>query len=247
MVQKKKSGKGLMMIGRMPTAGVTIYQRQGELVTRVSHSEQKRSNTKSQFVQRQKMRHTMALWKMLSFVETMFTQRRTAYHNFTSLANRLPAVFVPNHGDLANASFLMAGIPVSDGTLPAVRQELGEVDGVPALLFDLVKDDDCYKKKLWFYTAEQKMEHRTPRVRFSRREVEWSELTPVDGRFALVGEEFANQMKGWALVCVMGDRCSPQSIVTRCTYYESFTTEDALQSAAKAYGGLTKESFLNGG
>lgn len=27
--------------------------------------------------------------------------------------------------------------------------------------------------------------------------------------------------------------------VTRCTYYQRFTTDEALQAAAKSYGGLT--------
>ena len=46
-------------------------------------------------------------------------------------------------------------------------------------------------------------------------------------------------MKGWALVRMDGDRCSSQGIVTRCTYYERFTTEEAMQKAAESYGGLT--------
>jgi len=29
-----------------------------------------------------------------------------------------------------------------------------------------------------------------------------------------------------------------QSIVTRCKYYERYTTEEALEEAAKSYGGL---------
>ena len=46
-------------------------------------------------------------------------------------------------------------------------------------------------------------------------------------------------MKGWALVMVNGDRCSPQTIATRCTMYQQYTTEEALQNAAKSYKGLT--------
>jgi len=231
----------------MPSAGVTVYQRQGQLVTRVSHSEQKRSNTRLQFEQRQKMRHTIALWRMLSFVETMFTQRQTAYYNFASLANRLPAVFVSNVGIISSASFLMPGIPVSDGTLPSIQQELGEVGGTPALLFSFAKGEKFSRMKLWFYTAVQTIEHRTPYVRFSKREVEWSELTKVGDRYALVGEEFGDPMKGWALVSVKDNHCSQQSIVTRCIYYQSFTTDEALEAAAKLYGGLTVTPFLNEG
>ena len=69
-------------------------------------------------------------------------------------------------------------------------------------------------------------------------------MTVVDGQLALVGEEFANAMKGWALVCVSEKNCSPQAIITRCTLYQQYTTEDALQVAAKSYGGLTDEDIF---
>ena len=53
------------------------------------------------------------------------------------------------------------------------------------------------------------------------------------------GEEYADETKGWALVRVNGSCCSPQTIVTRCTLYQHYTTEEALQTTAKCYGGLT--------
>ena len=65
------------------------------------------------------------------------------------------------------------------------------------------------------------------------------------GQLALVGEEFADDMKGWALVRVNDNRCSPQAIVTRCTMYQQYTTNEALQAAAKSYGGLTDTPFLS--
>ena len=34
-------------------------------------------------------------------------------------------------------------------------------------------------------------------------------------------------MKGWALVKVIDKRCSPQTIVTRCTVYQKYTTKAA--------------------
>ena len=84
-----------------------------------------------------------------------------------------------------------------------------------------------------------------PRVRFSKRDVSRSEMAVVDGHLALVGDEFADDMKGWALVRVVNDRCSPQTIVTRCTLYQQYTTEEALQTAAKSYKGLTDHGFLS--
>ena len=242
MKKKDTTSKGLMLVGSLRKSGVTVYMKQGKLVTRSSNSNEKRSNTLPQFIQRQKMRHSVQLWKMLKFCETMFTQRPTAYNNFMSLANRMPVVFVEKLID--QASFLMPGIPVSDGTLPAVQQQLGEVDGTPALITDLQYGKYFYNEKLWLYTAEQNMEG-VPRVRFSKRDVSTHEMTVVDGHLVLVGEEFADEMKGWALVRVVDNRCSPQTIVTRCTLYQQYTTEEALQTAAKSYKGLTDHGFLS--
>jgi hypothetical protein len=176
----------------------------------------------------------------------MFTERRTAYQNFASLANQLPVVYVPDDGTMNQASFLMPGIPMSDGILPTVKQELGEVNGMPALLTDLKVEERSEHVKLRLYTAVQTIENEVlPRVRFSMREMSWWDMAVVDGRLALVGEEFADEMKGWVLVKVVDGRCSPQTIVTRCTLYQQYTTEDALERAADSYGGLTETPFLS--
>lgn len=243
-MKKNSTTKGLMLIGSLRKAGVTTYLKQGKMITRVSNSDERRSNTLPQFVQRQKMRHTIALWKLLKFCEPMFTERPTAYSNFASLANRLPVVFVPNIGLMNRASFLMPGIPMSDGKLPAIHEELGEVDGVAALITDLKGKDYDWQTRLLLYTADQCIERDMPLVRFSVREVSWEEMSMVDGHYVLKGEAFADDMKGWALVLVKNERCSPQTIVTRCILYQQYTTEDALEKAADSYGGLTRPPFL---
>lgn len=242
-MKKKGSALGLIVPGKVRIGGVTFYKRQGQVIGRVSNSTERRSNTLPQFKQRQKMRHTIALWKMLRFCETMFTERGNAYQNFASLANRLPAVYVERI-QMDQVSFLMPGIPVSDGALPALPQELGEVNGVPALMTGLKYGERTLREKLWLYTAEQNIENSLPRVRFSKRDVSRSEMTVVEGQFALVSEEFADDMKGWAVVRVVKNRCSPQTIVTRCTLYQQYTTEEALQAAAKSYGGITETPYL---
>ena len=176
-----------MLVGSLRTSGVTTYLKQGKLITRSSTAYQKRSNTMPQFVQRQKMRHSVSLWMMLKYCKTMFTQRPTAYNNFMSLANRLPVLYVDKLNDQASSA--------------------------------------------------------VPRVRFSMREISSQEMTVLKGCLAMVSEEFADEMKGWALVRVIDDRCSAQTIVTRCTLYQQYTTEEALQAAAKSYGGLTETPF----
>ena len=237
-MKKKNVSKGLMLVGSLRKAGITTYMKQGQLITRVSYSNQRRSNTLPQFIARQKMRHTISLWKKLKSCDVMFTQRPTAYRNFASLANRLPAVFV-NKIRMEHASFLMPGIPISDGTLPTISLQIGEVDGVPALITSLNSDKHLRFSKLLLYTAVQHIDDELPWVHFSMREVSWSEMTLVDGHLALLNDEFADEMKGWALVLVIDDRCSAQTIVTRCTLYKQYTTDEALQTAAKSYGGLT--------
>lgn len=61
----------------------------------------------------------------------------------------------------------------------------------------------------------------------------------IKGTLAIAGPRFADPMLGFALVRLKNGRASHQRVVTRCTYYERFTTEEALQTAAKSYGGLT--------
>lgn len=175
----------------------------------------------------------------------MFTQHTTAYNGFVSLANRLPAVFMPKDPGLKDASLLMPDIPVSDGTLPIIKQQLSEVDGTPALLTNLQSSDIRHPAKLLLYTAVQRIENGMPRVKFTMREMEKPDFVVVDGYLALVDEDFANENKGWALVHVIKERCSTQGLVTRCTYYEQFTTEEAMQNAAKTYGGINEYAFLD--
>ena len=125
-----------MAIGSLRTDGITTYMKQGRLIVRSANSMEKRSNTRPQFIQRQKMRHSVALWKMLKYCEPMFTKGPTAYNNFLPLANRLPVLYV-RKVLMDQSSFLMPGIPMSDGTLPEIKQQLDEVDGTPALITDL--------------------------------------------------------------------------------------------------------------
>ena len=244
---KKEKPMGLLLNGSVRSAGVTFYLKKGQMIVRSSKTVAKRSCTRGQFVQRQRMRHTTALWQQLSGCRPMFSGGKSTYARFATLANRLPAVFVPCNGPLDGASFLMPEMPVSDGSLTPIKQQLGSVAGIAALLTDLKPGDIQRYEKLLLYTAEQRIEGSTPRVRFLRvREVAKDEFTEVDGCLALVGEEFANTMRGWALVRVRpssapgAERCSTQSLVTRCRLYEQYTTEEALQQAAESYGGLTE-------
>lgn len=243
---KKEKPMGLLLNGSVRSAGVTFYLKKGQMIVRSSKTVAKRSCTRRQFIQRQRMRHTTALWQQLSGCRPMFSGGKSTYARFATLANRLPAVFVPCNGPLDGASFLMPEMPVSDGSLTPIKQQLGSVDGIAALLTDLKPSDLRRPEKFLLYTAEQRIEGNKPVVRFLQvREVAKEEFTEVGGRLALTGDEFADPMRGWALVRVISsatpgeERCSTQSLVTNCRLYEQYTTEEALQQAAQSYGGLT--------
>ena len=235
----KQPSIGVEIIGKIPSLGLTKYIRNGTVVTRVSTSEGRRRSSRGQFVQRQRMRHSIALWKELMLCSPMFTEGKTAYHRFLSLANRLPVVYLPKEKASTVSSLLMPGIPVSEGILHPMQQRIGDVDGTPALITDRKAGDMHPYEVFLLYTAEQQF-HREdcPKVKFRMREVKLDEFTIVDGCLALLDKDFDNEMKGWVLVRVIGRNCSTQSIVTRCRYYEQYTGEDALKAAAKSYGGL---------
>ena len=242
-MKAKNIGLGLVIPNKLKMGGITFYKRQGQVVGRVSKPKDYSSNTLPQFIQRQKMRHTTALWKMLKLCEVMFTGPKNAYLEFASLANQLPQVYVPKK--MNQASFLMPGIPISNGTLQTENVRLGEVDGVAALITGLDAVEWPRNERLLLYTATQCVENGLPRVRFIMHEISRQDMTVKDGRYILKGEEFADNMKGWALVDVVNNRCSSQTIVTNCTLYKEYTTEEALQKAADSYDGLTEAPYLS--
>lgn len=160
--------------------------------------------------------------------------------SFLSLMHRTEIVFLPKGGPLDGATILLPDIPVSEGPMLTVKQHLGEVNGTSALITNMTRDRLHRFDTLILYTLTQDIDG-TPRVHFKRREVMLDEMTETAEGLALVGEEFDDDMKGWALVHVRGESCSTQTVITRSTYYKQFTTEEALQIAAASYGGLTAD------
>ena len=242
-----KKEKGITFTGRLRSDGITIYQKQGKTIIRSSSRRTSKGFTIKQFIQRQRMRHAIALWRELEYCYPMFTESKSAYNGFVSLANHLPAVFVAKRDAMYHPSFLMPGIPVSDGTLPELKQRLGEVDGKAALITNLKRYEARYTDTLKLFVAEQTNEDNIPRVNFRVRNVLKEELVETENGMALVGEEFSDDNKGWALVLVIGESCSSQSIVTRCKFYEQFTTEELMNEAAKTYGRVKKRPYLSPG
>ena len=138
------------MNGTLKASGVTFYFRNGQMIMRSAHSNEKRSNTRGQFIARQRMKHSIALWQRLKPLNPMFIGGKSTYTAFTSLANRLPVVFCPD-----SSSLLMPGIPVSSGPMPSMEQRLDIIEGTPALVTDLKRSDLQRGDHLMLYTARE--------------------------------------------------------------------------------------------
>lgn len=132
------------------------------------------------------------------------------------------------------------------GALPEGAEALDVAAALCGVDADLHRGD-----RLRLYRLCQKEEEGVPKVYVTAEELlldgdcggtgfSGLALRCVDGRLALVGDEFLDEMMGWALVRISGERCSSQSVATRCTLYERYTTEEALARAAESYGGLTE-------
>lgn len=188
------------------------------------------------------MLHSPRLWTMLKWAgEPLFPAQPTAYARFLSLMHRTEVVFLPKRGPLFGATLLLPEMPVSEGLLSSMKQHLGEVDGLAALITSLTHDTLRRGDILWLYSLCQNIEGQRPRVCVARHEVNPREMVTTSDGLELTGNDFADEMKGWALVHVRGKGYSSQTAVTRCTYFRQFTTEEALQEAAASYGGLTGE------
>ena len=208
---------------------------------RSAHSNQPERRTHDQFVSRQKMHHSTNLWTLLKWAGTpMIPAQPTAYNRFLSLMSNTEAVFLPKNSLLYDATLLLPDIPLSEGTMPSVKQHLGEVAGSPALITNLTRGKLHKGDELILYTLRQAIENK-PTLRFSRRKIMPDEMTETADGLALISDEFADNMKGWALIHVRDEQWSTQTAVTRCTYYKKFTTEEALLTAADSFGGLTPD------
>ena len=149
------------------------------------------------------------------------------------------------------------------GNEPALQTELKVAvnwDSSPTgtdMVTALCKNGNNFRKGdvLRFYTLRQVIENNIPILYIDSEELrlengrtpmrfKHAELRSVDGLMALTGSMFADTSTGWALVHIRGEKCSSQTVVTHCTLYEQYTTEEALMIAAESYGGLTEPPFL---
>lgn len=165
-----------------------------------------------------------------------------------------PVPYLKKDQFFSGNALLLPEMVVSDGPLPPISYQLGEVDGQPALLTDLTKAKASRMTLLLFVLNQRviqwhsdsdlfqlsiKVEPLTPNDFVNVPSALTSSYKDVHGTLALVGERYADPMQGFGLVYIKDGVASHQRVVTRCTYFERYTTEEALQAAAKSYGGLT--------
>ena len=182
-----------------------------------------------------------------------------------------PTVYLSKQQAEQGFALLLPDMLVSDGTLPPVGYALGVVGGRRALLTDIPCEEAASKGPtaaestglagltpageggqagLLLCVVRQVVVGGKPQVTLEVEECRGLSgvdgqtaqgLSGVDGRLVLLDERLSEAMAGFALVRVREGRVSRQRIVTSCDYYLSFTTEAALQCAAKSYDGLTGE------
>ena len=235
---------------------LTYYKRYGESFARPKHIQQPRRLSRDQLLVRERQSHNNALWRALKRTGMVFFDGDHApYNRFMSINRLSPVPYLKKQHFYSDNALLLPEMVVSDGPLPSISYQLGEDDGQPALLTDLTKSA-ASKYTLLLYVLKQTVmpNHTIDDFRVSIK-VETLKVTDfvnvpstlmspyknVRGTLALVGERFADPMLGFALVRVKDGLASHQRVVTHCTYYERYTTEEALQAAAESYGGLTGE------
>ena len=247
---------------------ITVYKRGGKTFVRPSHIHQPHRLSRKQLALREQIAHNNNLWRKLKETHhTYFEGGVDAYRRFMSVNTISPTVYLTKEQLSGNTSLLLPDMAVSDGPLNPISYQFDEVDGQSALFTNLTPKD-IRKGDYLLYVLQQKVGHcqygeDLPHLKISVVPVTPDQdimiqklgtislvnvpstlLTPVqskDGTIALVGEIFSNPMLGFALVRMKDGHVSPQRVISRCTYYERYTTEEALQTAAKSYNGLTGE------
>lgn len=224
---------------------VTVYKRNGKTFVRQRHISQPRRLSRKQLAQREQLAHNNAVWRVLRDAEALYFEGGAGpYYRFMSVNRYAPIVYLTKHQLSSGDTLLLPETVMSDGPLSPMAYQLGEHNGTPALLTDLPLEE-VKKGKLLLYALTQNVKQffdgrEQARMKLEVKEVDLSKTEVSDGCLVLTDKSFADPMKGFALVRVVDGHASHQRVVTNCTYYKRFTTEEALLAAAKSYRGLTK-------
>ena len=130
MAESKNKNMGFH--GRIRGLGVTFYQRGGRTYARVSTRSSSNKQSLGQFKVRERMRHSIALWKSFytpyePLMET--TGTTTAYNAFLRANSALQTVYLTKQQARQGAALLMPGMVVSEGRLPKVEYDFAQLAG----------------------------------------------------------------------------------------------------------------------
>lgn len=142
----ESKNKNLGFHGRIRGLGVTFYQRGGRTYARVSTRSTSNKQSLGQFKVRERMRHSIALWKSFytpyePLMET--TGTTTAYNAFLRANSALPTAYLTKQQARQGAALLIPGMVVSEGRLPAVEYDFAVLEsGERVVLTDLLTGID---------------------------------------------------------------------------------------------------------
>ena len=132
--------------GRIAGHGIMLYRRRGKVYARISTREVSDRQSMNQFKTREKMRHSIALWKCFHtpYKPLMTTSDGTiAYNAFLRANSLLPTVYFTKLQARQGAALLMPGMVVSEGRLPAVEYDFAVLEsGERAVLTNLLTGID---------------------------------------------------------------------------------------------------------
>ena len=117
--------------GRIAGHGITLYRRRGKVYARISTREVSDRQSMNQFKTREKMRHSIALWKSFysPYKPLMTTSDGTiAYNAFLRANSALPTVYFTKQQARQGAALLMPGMVVSERRLPAVEYDFAVLE-----------------------------------------------------------------------------------------------------------------------
>ena len=121
----------LGFIGRIQGKGVTFYRRGGKTYARVSTRKAPNRQSVKQFINREKMRHSIALWHCFYSSDKPLMETSgslTAYNAFLRANSALPTVYFTKQQARQGASLLMPRLVVSEGRLPAVEYDFAVLE-----------------------------------------------------------------------------------------------------------------------
>ena len=121
---KESKNNSLGFIGRIPGARVTFFRRGGKTYARIGTRKAPNMQSVKQFINREKMRHSIALWHCFYSSDKPLMETSgilTAYNAFLRANSVLPTAYLTKQQARQGAALLMPGMVVSEGRLPKVE------------------------------------------------------------------------------------------------------------------------------